>query len=184
MNTFYFLRHAETEKNQQVPATEWNLSERGKRQALEISEGGAFNDVDIIISPGEEKAYQTVMPIAAKINKEIVRMGEFNEMKRGEKFFSKDEFEKIKREKLEDLDCDKDGGESARVALERFENGLKRINELYDNKKILIVSHGTILALYFSKLMNKMREVYDRWCTMQFCAWGIVKDNKVERDIL
>lgn len=182
-NTFFFLRHAETKKNPNITAVEWGLSELGINQAEEISESGIFNDVNIIISSGEEKAFQTAKPIAEKLGQKIIQMAEFNEMKRGDKFFAREEFEKLKREKLEDLDCKKDGGESARQALERFERGVEKINKLYDGKKILIVSHGTILSLYFAKIADKMDSIYDRWQKTQFCAWGKIGEGRVEKDI-
>lgn len=182
-NTFYFLRHAETEKNPNIPAVKWSLSKNGLMQAEKISKNEIFNNIDVIFSSEEEKAFQTAEPIAHKLGKKIVRMPEFNEVKRGDNFLTKEEFEKLKREKLEDLDCKKDGGESGREAIERFESAIKNINDAHSEKNVLIVSHGTILALYFAKMTGNFPDIYQRWQIMEFCAWGKIKGNKVEKDI-
>lgn len=182
-NTFFFLRHAETEKNPSVNAVEWGLSASGMERAKKLAESGVFDEVDMVISSEEKKAFQTAKAVAEKLGQKIIKIAEFNEVKRGDSFLAKEEFEKLKREKLEDLDCKKDGGESAREALERFESGLEKVNKLYEGKKILIVSHGTILSLYFAKIADKMDSIYDRWQKTQFCAWGKVKDGNLEKDI-
>ena len=183
-NILYFLRHGETEKNPIVPAIKWSLSGLGMEQAKKIAESGIFNAVDIIISSGEDKSFQTAEPIMEKLGKKIIRMDDFNEVKRGDKFLTKEEFEKLKHEKLEDLDCKKDGGESGREALDRFENGIDKINELYSEKNILIVSHGTILALYFAKMSGNFSNIYNRWQATGFCSWGKINNGIVERDIV
>lgn len=182
-NIFYFIRHAETQKDSSVPSIRWGLSDAGEKQSQEIAIANTFNTIDIIISSEEEKAYATVKFLAGKLEKNVLRMSEFNEMVRGEKFLSKEEFEKLKREKLEDLDCKKDGGESGREALARFENGIKELDDAYENKTIMIASHGTVLALYFAKLGNTWNDIYTRWSRTGFCAWGRVADGVVERDV-
>lgn len=183
-NIFYFIRHAETQKDSNIPSVRWGLSEAGERQAQEMAGGEIFNAIDIIISSKEEKAYAAVKPLAEKLQKDILRLGEFNEMVRGERFLSKEKFEKLKREKLEDMDCKKDGGESGREALSRFESGIKKLDELYESKTILIASHGTILALYFAKLSNDQDNIYNRWSNTGFCAWGKVVAGKVKKNIV
>lgn len=183
-NILYFLRHAETEKNPNIPAIKWSLSTLGMGQAKKTAESGFFKDLDVVISSGEEKAFQTAKPVAESLGKEIIRMTEFNEVKRGDKFLTKEEFEKLKHEKLEDLDCKKDGGESGHEALTRFESGIDKINKLYSGKNILIVSHGTILALYFAKITNDFANIYKRWQATGFCSWGKIRNNIVERDIV
>ena len=55
-----------------------------------IREKGAMRG---IISSTEKKSFETALPFSNIINKEIIQMVEFNELKRGDKYLSKEEFE-------------------------------------------------------------------------------------------
>ncbi|MDO8260331.1 MAG: histidine phosphatase family protein [Candidatus Magasanikbacteria bacterium] len=183
-NVYYFLRHAEVKKDSNIHATLWGLSEFGVVQAREIAENEMFNDIDLIITSTEIKAHQTAEPIAKKLKLEIIEMSNFCELGRGEKYLTLEEFEKLKKAKLEDLDCDLDGGETGREALKRFEYGIKSLEDLYSGKKIIIVSHGTILSLYFAKVKNDFSDIFKRWKNLEFCAFGIIGEDKIIKDIV
>lgn len=182
-NTFYFLRHAETEKDPNIQSKKWSLSLIGERHARQIAESGCFDAVDVVISSCEKKAFDTAEPIAGRLGSEIIQMDEFNEVARGDKFLSKEEFEALKREKLENLDCKKDGGESGREAIARFNAGIQTVDNKYSCKNILIVSHGTILSLYFANVAGDNSDIYKRWKSMGFCSWGKVKRGLIEKNI-
>lgn len=183
-NKFIFLRHAETEKNSEINAACWKLTESGKVQAEKVSNEDIFLNVDMIFSSEEDKAYLTALPIAQKNALNIVRDKSFNELRRGDKFLSQEEFERLKREKLIDLDCAFDGGETGNEALDRFKKSIELIEKKNFEKKIVIVSHGTILALYFFELMNRYGDIFSRWKKMEFCAWGVVRRGIIEKDIV
>lgn len=183
-NTYYFLRHADTKKDSNLHATLWSLSELGVAQSVGIVESGLFDEIDLIVTSNELKAQQTAGPLATKLGLIIVINSDFREVERGEKFLTQEEFEKLKKAKLEDLDCDFDGGETGRRALKRFEYGIKDLENNYHGKKILIVSHGTILSLYFAKVKNDFSGIFDRWQSLKFCALGVIKDNEVVKDIV
>lgn len=183
-NTYYFLRHAETKKDPTVPATLWGLSGLGNIQSKEVAESGLFNEVDLIVTSNEVKAQQTVGPLADKLGLTILVEANFREVERGEIFLTQEEFKKLKKDKLENLDCDLDSGETGRQALERFELGVEQLEKEYSNKKILIVSHGTILALYFAKIKNDFSDIFARWEAIKFCSFGIISNNKLIRDIV
>ncbi|NOX71557.1 MAG: histidine phosphatase family protein, partial [Candidatus Micrarchaeota archaeon] len=158
-NTIIFLRHAETKKDAAIPVSKWVLTERGKRCAKELAESGIFDDVDVIIVSGEMKSYQTALPFSYKTDKKIIRMPELNEINRDASgLMSKEEYDEMKRKIFEDLDFTDLGWESARHALERFASAIRMIDKYYVDKKILIVSHGTVMTLYFAHLQDKMNE--------------------------
>ena len=54
----------------------------------------------------------------------------------------------------------------------------------YENKKILIVAHGTVMTLYFSYLQGELDKAFGRWKNLGFCDFGIIKNNKVIKDIM
>jgi len=66
-NVLIFVRHAKTLVDKGRPIEKWGLAEEGERQAQKISDFGEFNDADLLISSGEEKAYLTIKPLASKL---------------------------------------------------------------------------------------------------------------------
>ncbi len=176
-----FLRHAETEKDPSLNASLWGLSDVGKKQAEEIAELPLMNKVDIIYTSEEKKAILTAEPLAKKLSKKIVPLSFFNEVKRGDKFLTKEEFEKEKAKQLEDLSYPAFNGESGLEALKRFQKGVEEIKE---NKNILVVTHGTILNIYLANLLNSFSELPERWSKTLFCSYGVVENNIVVKDII
>lgn len=179
------MRHADTQKDPDLNAALWVLSDLGKRQAIEVSEEPIMNRVDIIFSSEEKKAFLTAEPIAHKLKKEIIQSDYFNEVKRGDKFLTKEEFENEKKLQLEDLSYNAFGGESCIEALARFEKGVNEILQKFQGKIILIVTHGTILNVYFANILKVgSEELKARWKNTDFCAYGIIEDGLVVKDII
>ena len=184
-NTFYLLRHAATKLDRNKAASKWLLSEEGKRQAEKLAKSGVFNDVDIIISSAEKKAYQTAKPIADRLNKDIIRIPELNELDRDAGgFLEKGEFDKTVNFAMTHLDRSVHDWETTAHALERFSKAIDKIDSEHEKKKILIVSHGCVINLYFAKLLGELDEVNDRWKKTTFCSWGIVENGGVVKDIV
>jgi len=181
---FIFLRHAETQKDQNLNAALWVLSEIGTDQALKATTLSVFDAVDVIYTSEEIKTTLTIEPLAKKLEKKIEILANFNEVKRGDTFLTKEEFELEKVKQLSDLEYHAFGGESCREALTRFENGVDQILQLHQGKIILVVTHGTVLNLYFANLLNVQNKLPERWHKTSFCAYGIVENNKILRDII
>lgn len=178
-----FLRHAHTQKDPSINAAKWVLSENGNKQAENVSEMPLMNSVDVIYVSEEQKTFLTVKPLAQKLNKKPQSLPFFNEVKRGDKFLPKEEFEVEKIKQLKDLSCSAFDGESGMEALLRFKQGIEFVIKENQNKTILIVTHGTILNIYFADLLNAYNELPNRWNRTVFCAVGVVENDKVIRDI-
>ena len=185
MNELIFMRHTKTKVDKNIPIKDWSLTEEGFKQAEKIANSGEFDNVDILISSNENKAYLTIKPLADKLNLEIIKIKDLGEVKRpnSEKLTS-EEYEKMKKMIFEDLNFTKYDWETANHALKRFKSAVDKINRKYENKKILICSHGTVMTLYFAYLLNKLNELMSRWKSLEFGSRGIVKDNKVMGDIV
>jgi broad specificity phosphatase PhoE len=184
MNMFYFLRHAETRWDRTTPSAKWFLSERGKRDASQLASSGIFDYIDIIITSCEDKALQTALPIAERLGKEITSLMELNDLYKGESVLEEDKYFKTIELCLKNPRESFNGWESASHALERFSRKIDEIDSAYNDKNILIVSHGCVLNLYFARASEKMNEVYERWRVTPFCARGIIKNGKVVKDIM
>lgn len=179
-----FLRHADTQKNPNLNAALWGLSEEGKKQAEEVTHLPIMNEVDMIYASEEKKTILTIEPLARKLGKEIISLSFFNEVKRGDEFLTKEEFEAEKVKQLKDLDYHAFGGESGREALARFKQGVDQISKENADKTILIVTHGTILNIYFADLLDVYEELPKRWEKTTFCAYGVVENGVVTKDII
>jgi len=183
-NTVYLLRHAETRWDRITPPVKWILSERGKSDACLLASSGVFDHIDIIIASGEEKAIVTALPIAERLGKEIITCEELNDLYKGESVLEDGEFFKAVESCFKNPCESLNGWETANHALGRFSRKIEEIDFAYDDKNILIVSHGCVLSLYFARVLEKMGEVYERLCVTSFCAWGIIKNGKVVKDIV
>lgn len=179
-----FLRHADTQKNPNLNAALWCLSEEGKRQAIEAANLPIMNETDVIYVSEEKKTALTAEPLAKKLGKELTPLSFFNEVKRGDKFLTKEEFEAEKVKQLKDLDYHAFGGESGKEALARFKQGIDQILKENVGKTILVVTHGTILNIYFADLLNVYDKLPERWQKTAFCAYGVVENGVVTKDII
>jgi len=180
----FIVRHSETEKDPNKNAVEWVLSTIGEEQAVELSNNIILQKANVIYSSNEIKSYLTIKPLADKLGLEIKQVEDLGEVKRGDKFLTKEEFEIEKFKQLEDLDYPAFGGETGNQALTRFESAIQKIEKENPDKNIIIVSHGTILNIYFAKLLDRFSAIKNRWKATEFGAIGIVENNFVIRDII
>jgi 2,3-bisphosphoglycerate-dependent phosphoglycerate mutase len=184
-NDIIFLRHAATKKDKDISVSQWTLTDEGKKEVQELTDSGIFDDVDIIISSTEKKAYLTVEPLAKKLSKEITPIKELSEINRDSgKIMPKEEYDQMKVKIFEDFDYTNYGWETVNSALNRFKKAVEDIDQKYDGKKIIIASHGTVMTTYFSYLQNELDNVFKRWKSLGFLDYGIIKNGKVIKDII
>ena len=144
-----------------------------------------FNDVDIIITSSEEKAYETAHPLCEKLHKEIIRDENLNEIKRdqGSYLKTKDEYITFIKLCMENRNHSYNNWETANHLLKRFSKAIQEIDLEFSKKNILIVAHGVVINLYFAKILGKLENTFERWMTNTFCDYGIIQNNKVIKDI-
>ncbi len=179
-----FLRHADTEKNPNFNAAEWGLSDLGKTQSKEVAGLEDFQNVSIIYASNEKKTTLTAEPLAHKLNLLIKELPNFSEVKRGDKYLTKEAFEEEKMRQLLDLEYKAFNGESGNEALIRFEQGVVTVSSMHPNATILITTHGTILNIYFASKLHETDKLPERWKKTKFCAYGIMEDGKIVKDIV
>lgn len=184
-NELIFIRHAKTKVDKNIPIEDWILTEEGEEKAEQIAGLREFNDIDVLISSNEKKAYLTIKPLADKLNKKIIQIEDLGEIKRpNSEKLTLEEYEKMKELIFEDLNFTKHGWETANHALNRFKSAVEKIDKNYDGKKILISAHGTVMTLYFAYLLGKLNELMIRWKSLEPGDYGIVKGGKVVKDII
>ncbi len=184
-NTLLLVRHAETKVDENSAISKWLLTEKGERDAINLFKSDLFYDVDIIITSSEEKAFQTAYAISERLHKKIIRDENLNEISRDQGRFlkTKDEYLKILKLCVENRTQSYNNWETANHALERFSKAIHEIDTKYSNKKILIVSHGCVLNLYFAKILEQLDKIFERLSTNTFCDYGIIQNSKIIKDI-
>jgi 2,3-bisphosphoglycerate-dependent phosphoglycerate mutase len=143
----YVIRHCEAEG--QPP--ESPLTEKGYKQALELSEFLSEIKVDKVVTSPYLRAVQTIEPLAKKLKLEIELDSRLTE-----RVLSQDNLpdwmEKL-RATFTDLELKYEGGESSKEAMNRIVEAVEDIlNSNIENA--VMVTHGNIMSLlikYFNK---------------------------------
>ncbi|MHA2131527.1 MAG: histidine phosphatase family protein, partial [Promethearchaeota archaeon] len=144
-NTLIFLRHAETKVDGRLKNSEWELTAKGKKQASNLPNLELLIDVDLIITSYEDKAYYTSLPLSKKLQIEIRREKDLNEIMRDNgKFLENNEYLKTIKLCMKYRNESFNNWETAENALERFFKKIEEIDLKYNCKKILIVAHGVV----------------------------------------
>jgi len=179
-----FLRHAETLIDPNASASKWHLTPSGRKQSYALASSGLLGAIDAIVSSNEMKAIETAEPFARMFGLEIERNHNFRELNRNAgPFLTREEYLSCVQEVLKNPFAWPNGWECAADALTRTKRGVQQAMSQYSSKRVLVVSHGLVLTLYFADLQVTMHEAFDRWNRLPFCGWGVVSDNRVLRDI-
>lgn len=185
-NTLIFLRHGKPKVDSETPVSKWSLSDAGAQQAEETANGPEFQDVDVVIVSGEEKALQTVLPLAKKFGKEseIIRESQISELDRDKGgFLDPLTYEGAVHKTLTVRDVSVHDWETGSHALNRFSKAIEEIDQRFEGKKILIVGHGMTMNLYFAKVLGELDKIAERFAQNTFCDWGVIKEGKVVKDL-
>nr|KXH72196.1 MAG: hypothetical protein AM325_01610 [Candidatus Thorarchaeota archaeon SMTZ1-45] len=184
-NSLYFLRHAETKIELSIPVREWSITNEGILLTRELAKSDQLSAIDGIIHSSEPKARQTAEIFAEGLDIQMYQISGFDELSREhEGKLTNEEYRDRVRRTLTNLEENVIGWESGADALKRFEDAVKKIDIMFHQKNILIVTHGIVLILYFSKLKGLLSIAFERWSQLEFLAWGLVRDGCVLVDIV
>ena len=151
-----FVRHGQTDYNKnripQGQEIDVQLNVVGIKQIEEISNNLASN-IDFIICSPLKRTYQTAQIINTKLNKNIEFNDKIKELKYGSlagKTWSEIEAEtgdNFIHDKDKNLSCDyiPYGGESGADLVNRVARFIDEIKEKYQDKIILVVTHGGVI---------------------------------------
>ncbi|MYL39984.1 histidine phosphatase family protein [Halobacillus litoralis] len=130
------------------------LSEKGLKDADIVKKLLIEENIENVISSPYLRAVQTVEGLASALGEDIHIFNEFKERKLTEGAAS--DFEEAIRKVWEDPSFSWEGGESNKVAQQRGVRGIKTVLEKYENKNVVIGTHGNIMVL----IMNYFDEKY------------------------
>ena len=169
-NTFYIVRHGQTNWNilgKTQGHGNSDLTKIGESQAEELAEAMVKYPIDFIYSSDLGRAVQTAQIVGEKIGIDVEKTSALREMGFG--VWEGLLIEEIKKDHAGTYDTWRNDphlvnipeGETLHVIKERLDNFIKEINEKYDNKHILLVSHSvTVRVMLLSFLNSGMENIY------------------------
>jgi broad specificity phosphatase PhoE len=165
--TIILVKHSMPEIKEDLPAREWALSEEGIVRARLLAERLSRYQPQILVSSPEPKALETAGWTARRHQLSLNIFHDLHEHDRsGVPYLSKHDFDKAVREFFTFPDRLVFGTETADQAHDRFSSTVHSILKIYKDMRILIVSHGTVISLFTSRLTG--RSDYSLWK-----EWGL-----------
>ena len=161
--TFYLVRHGETELNRKDcfrGASDVDLNELGKKQAEEVGEGFKNIKLDAVLSSPMKRAWYTAECIARRKDMPIrpepafrnIDLGPWNGKPKEEVKKNHPELWKIWLTHPESLTIE--GAESLRDVQKRAWSRLLELKDEFAGKKVLIVTHTTVIKPVLAAAMN------------------------------
>ena len=185
MNKYLILvKHSVPEIVQSVPAREWKLSELGRVRARRMAELLKQYQPEVVLSWKEPKAQETAEIIAGIHQIELRIAEDLHEHDRSNvPFLTHDEFQASIHEfflKPNELVF---GIETAGQAHGRFYRSVHSILNEHTNKTVVIVTHGTVIALFVSRLTGSPAfEIWNRLGLPSFIAIELGSNTLIVRE--
>ena len=169
-NTFYIVRHGQTNWNilgKTQGHGNSDLTPKGENQALELSKAIKEYPIDYIYSSDLGRAVQTAEIIGSTIGVDVIQTPSIREMGFGD--WEGLLIEEIKKDHAKTYEtwrnqphlADIPNGETLHIIKDRVDGFIKDLNEKYDSKHILLVSHSvTVRVMLLSFLNSGMENIY------------------------
>ncbi len=153
MTTIYFVRHCKPDgfftDDRNRPLTEEGLND--SQQVLEVLKD---KNIDVFISSPYRRSYDSIKKAADFYKKTIIKDERLRERKAGKDSNNHEMFKK----RWADFTFAEEDGESIGAVQKRNIEALNEILEIYQDKNIVIGTHGTALSSifnYFDSTFNK-----------------------------
>lgn len=143
MTSFYFVRHATPNFNNHNDLTR-ELSPQGLKDRKLVTAFLYDKNIDVAFSSPYKRAIDTIAEFADVRNLEIKVLSDFRERKVGNSWI--DNFDDFCKKQWEDFDFKLSDGESLREVTERNITALNNLLEAYEDKNIVVGSHGTAMS--------------------------------------
>lgn len=146
MTTLILVRHAQSAPDPALPDRDWPLSELGRQQALDLAPALAELGVDALASSPYHRAIATLRPYADHAGLDIAVDEDLRERSLGNWMADIADAEEAVRRMHADLDFQREGGESGRACIARFEAALARVVAANPGRTVAVGSHGGVLG--------------------------------------
>ena len=169
-NTFYIVRHGQTNWNilgKTQGHGNSDLTEKGEEQAFELAKTIKEYPIDYIYSSDLGRAVQTAEIVGSQIGIDTYKTKSLREMGFGDwEGLLIDEIKKHHEKTYETWRntphlVNIPNGETLDIIKDRVDRFINELNEKYDNKHILLVSHSvTVRVMLLSFLNSSMENIY------------------------
>ncbi len=156
MPTTILVKHSFSQIDPDTPARQWVLSAEGERRCLPLAEQLILYHPDIVITSDEPKAMATGQRAAEHlaIPWQIGRGLHEHERQNAPFFPTVEIFQAAVERFFEQPDQLVFGEETADEAHFRFANAVADVLEAHPCQTVVIVTHGTVLTLFVSRLFE------------------------------
>jgi broad specificity phosphatase PhoE len=142
------VRHSLSKLVRGVPPDEWDLSEEGRQRCIKLADHLREHNLDRIITSTEPKAIETGQIVADILKVPWNRAPNLHEHQRTSiGIIERADFEYHVANLFKNPHKKVFGEETADEARIRFEQAVIDVIEKYDQEKLAIVSHGTVMTL-------------------------------------
>ena len=147
------IKHSLSRIEEDRPANAWNLSMEGQLRAHRLAEQLERFEPEVIVSSNEPKAKETAEILASHFQIVMQVISDLREQDRSNvPYLSENAFQASIREFFQKPDELVFGSETANQAHTRFYRTVHSILKEHRNKTVLIVTHGTMISLFVSRL--------------------------------
>lgn len=177
MGKVYVIRHGETDynvENRYCGSTDVDINENGIEQAYKVAEELRSKDIDYIVVSSLIRAKHTADIINKLLNVPCAVCDDIVEICMGVyEGLTKEEIQKIYPEMW--AACAPEGRESKENVQKRVFSTLEQLKEKYNDKNILIVTHGYItkvIFIYFKQCSDEeFRNYRQNNCEIKEYLW-------------
>lgn len=147
------IKHSLPRIEEDRPANTWSLSVEGQLRAHRLAEQLERFEPEVIVSSNEPKAKETAEILASHFQLDMQMISDLREQDRSKvPHLSTNAFQASIREFFQKPDKLVFGSETANQAHARFYRAVHFILNEHKNKTVVIVTHGTVISLFVSRL--------------------------------
>ena len=143
MTTVYFVRHAEPNYDNHDEELR-ELSNKGLKDRKLVTDYLTDKSIDVVLSSPYKRSVDTVIEFASRYNFTIEKIDDFRERKVDNVWI--EDFTGFCKRQWADFNYKYTDGETLAEVQSRNISALKRVLEQYENKNIVVGSHGTALS--------------------------------------
>lgn len=180
------IKHSVPEIEADHPANTWKLSKEGRLRAQRLAEQLKSFEPEVIVSSNEPKAKETAEIVASQLQLDVQIVPDLHEHARSNvPYLSHDAFQASIHDFFQRPDELVFGEETANQAYTRFYRAVHSILNEHKGKTIVIVTHGTVISLFVSRLTGSPDlELWNKLGLPSFVAMDLYSNTLTVRSVI
>ena len=167
------IRHSQSNPIATMPPNEWTLSDEGRRRCHVLLDCLQSHAPEVIVTSPEKKARETAELVAGRLKLKVHVVDDLREHDRtGEPFTSHDIFLANVAAFFANPMRLMFGNETAASAYLRFSGAVKAVTHEHTGKTVAVFTHGTVIALYLSRVLGV--SAYEFWRKLEMPSMVIL----------